>query len=229
VDAAHVVQELLRALAATREAQESENKRRVAWEQELEAKYQQRQTETESQLAEMKRQIAYLKACVASLLRRQREGTTHVASAFDYLFDEPGSPFPAVPPGASLENPSPFVSHGNLISERSQKRGMLVDAPSPSASPGPSNRKRLTPPLNYGEYHSGDSGSEASVSSTDQRPQKRANKHDKSCYTIQVFQITNPEAVIEEFRRPPYVDTFIVFWGSAPKMTYLLVISKGYH
>jgi hypothetical protein len=224
-----VVQELLRALAATREAQESENKRRVAWEQELEAKYLQRQTETESQLAEMKRHIAFLRACVASLLRQQREGTTHVANAFDYLLDEPGSPFLSAPPGVGLENPSPSVSHGNSMSERSQKRAMLVDAPSPSASPGPSNRKRLTPPLNYGECHSGDSGSEATVSSTSKRPQKRPNNHDKTCYTIQVFHITDPEAITEEFRRRPCADTCTVSWESALKTTYLLAISKGYH
>ncbi len=43
------------------------------------------------------------------------------------------------------------------------------------------------------------------------------------------FYITNPEVVIEEFGRPPYVDTFIVSWVSLLKMTYLLVIVKGYH
>jgi hypothetical protein len=186
IDAAHMVQDLLRAtIAATREAQESEDKRRAAWEQELEAKYQQRQAETESQLAHMKRQIAHLKACVDSLLRR-REGTAHVVNAFDYLLDEPRSPSPAVLPGTGLETPSPLISHGNSIAERSQKHGMF-NAPSPSTSPGPSNRKRPTPSLNHRECHSGDSCSEGSVSSTSKRPQKRANNHDKTCYTIQVF------------------------------------------
>ncbi|KAI9512250.1 hypothetical protein F5148DRAFT_1165091 [Russula earlei] len=151
VDAAHVVQELLRAIAATREAQESENKRRAAWEQEFEAKYQQRQAETESQLAEMKRQIAYLEACVASLLQRRRESTSHVSSGSGYLLDEPGSPTLTLHPGASVELPPPFVPHGHVISERSQRHGML-----------------------------GDSGSEATVSSTGKRPQKRTNNHDKS-------------------------------------------------
>jgi hypothetical protein len=175
-------------MAATRGAQESENKRRAAWEQELEVKYQQRQAETESQLAQMKRQIAHLKICVDLLLRRQREGTTPVvANAFDYIFDEPRSPTPAGPPRTSLENTSHSISHGNSIAERSQKHDMLVNAPSPSASPGPSNRKRPTPSLNYGECHSGDSCSEGSISSTGKRPQKRANNHDKTCYTIQVF------------------------------------------
>ncbi|KAI0004910.1 hypothetical protein BJV74DRAFT_805659 [Russula compacta] len=185
VDAAHVVQELFRTLATTREAQESENKRRAAWEQELEAKYQQRQAETESQLAEMKRQITYLKACVTSLLHQRHEAPAHLASGSSYLLDGPGSPLPAAPPGAGLEKPPPFVSHGHMISGQLQRHGMLVDAVSPSASPGPSNRKRPTPPLDHRECDSGDSGSEVSVSSTGKRPPKRMNNHDKTCYTIQ--------------------------------------------
>lgn len=210
VDAAHVVQELFRALSTTREAQESENKRRAAWEQELEVKYQQRQAETESQLAEMKRQITYLKACVASLLHQRHEAPAHLASGSGYLLDEPGSPSPAAPPGAGLEKPPPFVSHGHMISGQSQRHGMLVDAVSPSASPVPSNRKRPTPPLDHRECDSGDSGSDVSVSSAGKRPQKRMNNHDKTCYTIQVFYITDPEMIAEQFHRLQCADTSTV-------------------
>ena len=227
-DAAHIVQELLRTLAATREAQESENKRRRAWEQELETKYQQRQAETESQLTEMKRQIAYLKACVASLLHHRREATTHLAGGSGYIPDDPGSPSPPLPPGAGLEEPFPSISPGNVISERSHNRDMLVDAPSPSASPHPSNRKRPTPTLNRGESDSDYSGSQASVSSAGERPQKRINNHDKTCYTIQVFHTTNSVMTAEIFRRPPCADTFTMSWAFYLKMSYLLVISKGY-
>ncbi|KAH9966053.1 hypothetical protein BC827DRAFT_1374365 [Russula dissimulans] len=184
VDAAHVVQELFRALAATREAQETETKRRAAWEQEFEAKYQQRQAETESQLAEIKLQIAYLEACVTSLLHRRREDTTRVSCGSGYI-DRPGSPSLTVHPGASQDKLPSFDPHGNAISERLQQHGMRVDVPSPSASPGPSNRKRPTPRLSHGESDSDDSGSDVSVSSTGKRPPKRANNHDKTCYTIQ--------------------------------------------
>lgn len=197
-DAAHIVQELLRALAATREAQESENKRRRAWEQELEAKYQQRQAETESQLTEMKRQIAYLRACVVSLLHHRREATTHATGGSGYIPEDPGSPSPALPPGASSEEPFPSTSPGNMISERSHS-DMLVDPPSPSASPHPSNRKRPTPTLNRGEGDSDDSGSQVSLSSTGKRPQKRINNHDKACYTIQVYHTTNSVMTAENF------------------------------
>jgi hypothetical protein len=193
VDASHLLQEMLRALAATREAQESENRRRLAWERELEAKYQQRQAETESQLAEMKRQIAYLKACVASLLHHGREGMAHVASSSGYLLDEPGSPSLACAPGAGSTKPPPLVSPGNVISERSQSHGLLVDALSRSVSPCPSNRKRPTPSQNHERSDSDNSGSEASVSSTEKRPPKRVNNRDKTCYTIQVFYTTHSE------------------------------------
>jgi hypothetical protein len=186
VDPGHMVQELLRALNSTREAQENENKRRIAWEQALEAKYQQRQAETETQLAEMKREIDCLKECVASLLHQQSEGTAQTSGS-GYLLDEHGSPSLAVLPGSSLEKPPPLVSHGSGVSGQLHKPSMLIDSPSPSASPCRSNRKRSTPPLNHRESDSGDSESETSQSSTGKRPQKRINNHDKTCYTIQVF------------------------------------------
>jgi hypothetical protein len=175
----------------------------------------------------MKRQIAYLRACVASLLHHRREAT-HVAGSSGYILDEPGSSSPVLPPGASLEEPFPSTSPGNVISERSHDRDMLVDAPSPSASPHPSNRKRPTPTLNRGDSDSDNSDSQASVSSTGKRPQKRINNHDKTCYTIQVFHTIDTVMMAEIFRRPPCADTFTMPWGFNLTMTYLLVISKDY-
>jgi len=134
----------------------------------------------------MKRQIAYLEACVASLLHRRREDIAHLSSGSGY-FNEPGSPSLTVHPGAVLDKLPSFDSHGNAISQRLQQHGMRVDPPSPSASPGPSNslRKRPTPRLNHEDSDSDDFGSEVSVSSTGKRPLKRINNHDKTCYTIQ--------------------------------------------
>ena len=173
VDAANLVQELFRALNVTREAQESEYRRRVAWEQELEAKYQQRQTETETQLAEMKREITFLKTCVASL----QSHDTAQASGSVYTHDESGSP-----PAVLLVANSEGSSRQSTTIER-----MSVDAPSPSASPVSPNSKGETPSPNDGESDSGDSESEASQSFTGMQPQKRTNNHDKRCYTIQVL------------------------------------------
>ncbi|KAI0307266.1 hypothetical protein B0F90DRAFT_1686735 [Multifurca ochricompacta] len=186
VDAVHVVQELLKAFTATREAQENENKRRATWEHELETKYHQRQAETETRLAEMKREIAYLKVCVASLLHQQPEGTAQ-ATGSRYLLGEPSSPSVAVLPGSSLEKSPSFVSRGRAVSEQLlQNHGMLIDPPSPLASPALSNsRKRPTSPFDCRESDSIDSGSESPRSSTGQRLQRRINNHDKRCYTIQ--------------------------------------------
>ena len=63
---AGAVHELLRMLAATKEAQEIERKRRIAWEQEQEAKFAQRQAEMERQLLEMKQEIQILKGTAPS-------------------------------------------------------------------------------------------------------------------------------------------------------------------
>ncbi|EMD40805.1 hypothetical protein CERSUDRAFT_149244 [Gelatoporia subvermispora B] len=59
------VQELLRVLAATREAAEIERRRRLAWEKEQEAKYAQRQAELERQLLDMRQEISLLKAYIS--------------------------------------------------------------------------------------------------------------------------------------------------------------------
>ncbi|RDB22541.1 hypothetical protein Hypma_010034 [Hypsizygus marmoreus] len=56
------VQELLRIVAATRESQEIERKRRLAWEQEQEAKYTQRQAELERLVFEMRQEISTLRS-----------------------------------------------------------------------------------------------------------------------------------------------------------------------
>lgn len=59
------MQELLRFLASTREAQEIERRRRIAWEKEQEAKYRLGQAEMERRMLEMRQEITALKARVA--------------------------------------------------------------------------------------------------------------------------------------------------------------------
>ncbi|EGN93014.1 hypothetical protein SERLA73DRAFT_190145 [Serpula lacrymans var. lacrymans S7.3] len=62
----HAVQELLRLLTSTKEAQEIERKRRVAWEQEQEAKYALKQAEMERRMLEMRQEIASLKSVIGT-------------------------------------------------------------------------------------------------------------------------------------------------------------------
>ena len=151
----------------------------MAWEQELEAKYQERQAETETQLAEMKREIAYLKTCVASLLHQQPHDTAQDTGSV-YPHEESGSS----PPIHLVAN-SEGSSRQSTTAER-----MSIDAPSPSASPVSPNDKGTTASPNDGESDYGYSESEASQSPTGMQPQKRTNNHDKRCYTVQVFQVT---------------------------------------
>ncbi|KZT19279.1 hypothetical protein NEOLEDRAFT_982239 [Neolentinus lepideus HHB14362 ss-1] len=73
----NAVQELFRVIAASKEANEQERKRRIAWEQEQEAKQTQREAELERQLAEMRQELASLKAYVVvlpALLRSSNSG-----------------------------------------------------------------------------------------------------------------------------------------------------------
>ncbi|KAF8631538.1 hypothetical protein AX15_002294 [Amanita polypyramis BW_CC] len=58
----NAVQELIRLISNTKEAQEIERKRRLAWEQEQEAKFAQRQAETERYILEMRQEIQSLRS-----------------------------------------------------------------------------------------------------------------------------------------------------------------------
>ncbi|KAJ4478283.1 hypothetical protein J3R30DRAFT_3890102, partial [Lentinula aciculospora] len=58
----NAIQELLRVVTQTNQAQENERKRRLAWEQEHEERYAQRQAELEKQMIEMQREIYSLRS-----------------------------------------------------------------------------------------------------------------------------------------------------------------------
>lgn len=88
-------------IAATKEANELERKRRLAWEQEQEAKHTQREAEMERQIVDMRQEIASLKAYVAvlpSLLKSTMSGP----SAFHQIGAAPAT---TEPPSAQLLSP----------------------------------------------------------------------------------------------------------------------------
>ncbi|KAH7931242.1 hypothetical protein BV22DRAFT_1027471 [Leucogyrophana mollusca] len=85
------VQELLRFLASTKEAHEIERKRRLAWEQEQEAKYTLRHAEMERRMLEMRQEITSLRSRI------------HINSA------NSASPV-AVPNQVTLQQPTPQFS-----------------------------------------------------------------------------------------------------------------------
>ncbi|KDR83877.1 hypothetical protein GALMADRAFT_236338 [Galerina marginata CBS 339.88] len=64
---AQVVTELFRRIAATQHAHEAEQKRRLAWEQEQETKYTQKQAEMEKTMLEMANELAMLRETVNTL------------------------------------------------------------------------------------------------------------------------------------------------------------------
>ncbi|EDR12809.1 uncharacterized protein LACBIDRAFT_311674 [Laccaria bicolor S238N-H82] len=78
----HVIQELFRMVSSTREAQEIERKRRLAWEQEQEAKYAQRQAQTERELFDMRQEMELFRSNIKDLRNSQRSGvlTSHCTS-----------------------------------------------------------------------------------------------------------------------------------------------------
>ena len=69
-------------VSSTREAQEIERKRRSAWEQEQEAKYAQRQAQTERELFDMRQEMELLRSNIKELRNSQRSGvlTSHCTS-----------------------------------------------------------------------------------------------------------------------------------------------------
>ncbi|KAK2466118.1 hypothetical protein APHAL10511_001760 [Amanita phalloides] len=88
----NAVQEFIRLVTTTREAQEIERKRRLAWEQEQEAKQTQRQAETERCILEMRQEIQSLRA----MLNRNGRATIPQTSS-QALQPAPAQPTPQQP------------------------------------------------------------------------------------------------------------------------------------
>ncbi|KDQ64637.1 hypothetical protein JAAARDRAFT_145597 [Jaapia argillacea MUCL 33604] len=203
----NAVRELFRVLAATKEAAEIERKRRLAWEQEQEAKYIQRQAEMERQMLEMRQEIASLRAYVGLLPQ-----TTHTLQPPIPQYQV--APLPPLTPLSPISQPSshhqptfvegcssrPLInyhtnSHELSIAPFSPELEFMEPSPSMSHStrfnsvapsqseasaPSSSRRRKRSPdPPTDGDDE--DSGSE---SEPPERPLKRANHHDKRCLTI---------------------------------------------
>jgi hypothetical protein len=83
-------------VSSTREAQEIERKRRLAWEQEQEAKYAQRQAQTERELFDMRQEMELLRSNIKDLRNFQRSGvlTSHSTSpvSSEHRSHQPVSP-----------------------------------------------------------------------------------------------------------------------------------------
>lgn len=222
----HAVQELLRFLASTREAQEIENKRRIAWEQEQEAKHRLRQAEMERRMLEMQQEIAALKArvtfstsssSITASVNVHRNPALPQHSQFEYapLVSSPQQPTPCTSP--TLSHPSTPAAF------YSPRAGQPVAGPSTDPVPDPAEASTsasylaspLLPPTRFvnvnplsslrnvtGHSAAGSDSEEERNGDDDSPPpqyrMRRKNHHDTRCLTIQVMP-NWPQLIVMSF------------------------------
>lgn len=200
--------EFLRMLTATKESQEIERQRRIAWEQEQEAKFTQRQAEMEKQMLEMKQEIVSLKALMglhpnmsaddqrqpaATTFQRQGDGSPMVVqqptpqtsqspvSTSSYATIQPT--FVQGSSSQPFQQPIPVNSPDLMIIEPPSPQFITVEGSHLHPDAPPANpRKRPTPDVETDEGSSDLSDDE----SPPPRPLRRSNGHDTRCLTIQV-------------------------------------------
>jgi hypothetical protein len=202
-------------LNSARESQEIEQKRRLAWEQEQEAKYTLRQAEMERRMLEMQQELGALKAKIAF-------GTPKAPAA------SPSVQTPSVTDQQSTPMTSPVLSHSSTIARHhaspdprratppsvlrhmsaSSDVELLAGSPSVGDIASPAHASPiLSRPARFINVDpsssrqgsssnprkrptldttSGEDDSDGSEYSLVERPVKRKNHHDTRCLTIQV-------------------------------------------
>ena len=194
---AQALHELLRMFNATRESQDIERKRRLAWEQEQEAKFTQRQAEMERQMLEMRQELVSLKTSIGL-----NSDTGHGAAMVVQQPTPQTSQSPVSTSSLShvqlafVEGSSsrPFHPHAPTNAQSHSPDFMAVEPPSPqfiavegsrlhpdAPSPPANMRKRPTPdPPSDEDDESSESDSHS------QRNLRRTSGHDSRCLTVQV-------------------------------------------
>jgi hypothetical protein len=217
----HAVQELLRVVTSTRDAQEAERKRRIAWEQEQEAKFAQRQEEIDKQVMSMHQEITSLRSLVNIQPPQPSNPFIPQIAGSHGMQDQLSSPLSPVsmPSSARLmpayiEDPSSRTmnhqTYFNDISMNQQFPAQEMSAAGPSQSmnsPPPYLSISGSPPIRHqppSSLHSrkrqtpqlaedgDDESSDTESSLPPKRPIKRTNHHDTRCLTIQVGCRTDP-------------------------------------
>lgn len=155
----HAVQELLRILSATREAQEIERKRRLAWEQEQEAKFIQHQAKLDRTMLDLRHELNILRSTATTattaspstgLLTPQSIMSPPLAVQQP---PQPASPISPISQPSSYTHPSfvqgssnqPFTSYHSYANDFSAHHtdSFVADSSAPSVTPAPS------PPLTF--------------------------------------------------------------------------------
>lgn len=209
------MQELLRFLASTREAQEIERKRRIAWEQEQEAKYKLRQAEMERRMVEMQQEITALKARVVfgapvSLSSIGASVNVHGSSAlsqhsqFEYASLVASSQQPTPSTSPTLSHPSTPATFSPTAGQSATGRSAdaILDSAEASTSASylpspllPTTRFVNVNPsssLRHARVYSAAGSDAEEESNTDddsalsRHRVRRKNHHDTRCLTIQV-------------------------------------------
>ncbi|KAF8897679.1 hypothetical protein BD779DRAFT_1432207 [Infundibulicybe gibba] len=154
------VQELFRIVSANREAHEIERKRRLAWEQEQEAKYTQRQAETERRMFEMRQEIASLRSVVANLstssglLTPQYQSSPAIPQQLPRQLISPVSPAPHpssytqptfVQGSSSQPMMNTFNPYQDNNSDHFMQVGTPISNPPSSMTPAPSPQPNSVP------------------------------------------------------------------------------------
>ncbi|KAF7355452.1 hypothetical protein MSAN_01462000 [Mycena sanguinolenta] len=170
------VQELVALVASTKQtkqAQEIERTRRLAWEQEQEAKYVQRQAEMERQMLEMRNEIAQLRSLLGA--------TTTSPAIANLRHPRPASPIsPISQPSSHAQQ---FVQGSSTLSDALQYPRLVTPTPSlhDSETPSSSSRgKRRRSVLSSDDESRGSASDDSSECS---RP-RRTDHHDKRILTI---------------------------------------------
>lgn len=201
----HAVQELLRFLTSTREAQEIEHKRRLAWEQEQEAKYNLRQAEMERRMLEMQQEITTLKSRVTFSSPASSSSSAVHAHSNTVVSQHPQLAYPPFvsPPQQPTPRTSPTLSHTSTHSTLSSPLvvGQPVAGPSTDhvlgAAAGSTFVSPSLPPTRFvnvnpsGLRNMSAARSDSEEADDDRLPAqhrvRRKNHHDTRCLTIQVI------------------------------------------
>jgi hypothetical protein len=197
------VQELVSLVASSKQAQEIERTRRLAWEKEQEAKYIQRQAEMERQMLEMRSEIVHLRSLVNANHSGLFTPYTGSPAIANLRHPRPASPIsPVSQPssqqfvqGSSRLQPQSYSTESFPTLNQALQYPTAVPhtvTPSPSrhGSEAPSSipetrRKRRRSVLSSED----ESGTVSDSSTSCSRSAQRTDHHDKRILTIQVCTI----------------------------------------
>ena len=136
-----VLENVVRAIVHTKQAADQERNRRIAWEQEQEAKHLQRQAEMQKELEDMKAEMALLKAVVSMQQQQQPVIPTVEVVVDEAVLPETEPPLPV--PTAHIEELPPNTPTPPVIVEPQPNYGFGT----PWAVPGAYIQNVSSPPI----------------------------------------------------------------------------------